>query len=62
MNSGLGFFSTFFFLYPQVKDGANAFSVKDFLIKQDRCAEVTIDQQSWKGRGDGGAAAKKTEL
>ena len=47
----------------QVKDGANSFDVKDFLIKQDRCAEVTIDQQSWKGKGAGGEKGKpKTEL
>jgi len=40
-----------------VKDGANSFQVKDFLLKQDRCQQVTIDQQSWDGKGSG-----KTEL
>jgi len=48
-----------------VKDGANSFEVKDFLVKQERCAEVTIDQQTWKGKGAGaqdGKKTKKTEL
>lgn len=46
-----------------VKDGANSFQVKDYLIKQDRCLEVTIDQQSWKGKGHGDAKPRsKTEL
>ena len=49
-----------FFSLHQLKDGTNALAVKDFLIKQDRCNEVTIDQQSWKGLGYQGA--QKTEL
>jgi len=45
-----------------VKDGANAFDVKDYLIKQDRCKEVTIDQQSWKGKGAASEGGKKEKI
>ncbi|KRY11987.1 LDLR chaperone MESD [Trichinella patagoniensis] len=32
------------------KDGAQAWDAKDFLIKQDRCAEVTIEGKSYPGK------------
>lgn len=32
-----------------VNDGATAWEIKDFLIKQDRCLEVTIDQETFPG-------------
>ncbi len=32
-------------------DGADAFEVKDFLIQQDRCKEVTIDNRPYYGKG-----------
>ncbi|XP_005112244.1 LDLR chaperone boca [Aplysia californica] len=34
-----------------LKDGSKAWEVRDFLIKQERCAEVTIEGQSFKGAG-----------
>lgn len=32
-----------------VDDGATAFEIKDFLIKQERCLEVKIDNEIFKG-------------
>ena len=32
-------------------DGAKAWDARDFLVKQDRCAEVTIEGQNFKGKG-----------
>jgi len=34
-----------------LKDGAKAWEVKDFLIKQDRCEVVTIEGKDYPGRG-----------
>ncbi|CAM4819501.1 unnamed protein product [Rotaria magnacalcarata] len=34
-----------------LKDGSQAFEVKDFLVKQDRCKEVTIDNRPYYGKG-----------
>ncbi|XP_060586474.1 LDLR chaperone boca-like [Ruditapes philippinarum] len=34
-----------------LKDGAMAWEVKDFLVKQDRCEEVTIEGKSYPGKG-----------
>ena len=31
-------------------DGAMAWEIKDFLIKQDRCEEVTIENKSYPGK------------
>jgi hypothetical protein len=32
-------------------DGSQGFEIKDFLIKQDRCKEVTIDNRPYYGKG-----------
>lgn len=32
-------------------DGSQAFEIKDFLVKQDRCKEVTIDNRPYYGKG-----------
>ncbi|XP_050395777.2 LDLR chaperone boca [Patella vulgata] len=34
-----------------LKDGGKAWEIKDFLIQQDRCLEVTIDNQNYPGKG-----------
>ena len=34
-----------------LKDGAKAWEVKDFLVKQEKCAEVTIENQNFPGAG-----------
>ncbi|XP_071098850.1 LDLR chaperone boca-like [Haliotis cracherodii] len=34
-----------------VSDGAKAWDVKDFLVQQDNCEEVTIDGQNYPGKG-----------
>ena len=34
-----------------VEDGALAGRVKDYLVKQDRCLEVSIDKEKYPGRG-----------
>eukprot|EP00057_Strongylocentrotus_purpuratus_P012745 XP_011667219.1 PREDICTED: LDLR chaperone boca-like isoform X1 [Strongylocentrotus purpuratus] len=35
------------------KDGATAWEMKNFLLEQDRCQEVTIDNKSYYGKGSG---------
>lgn len=39
-----------------IKDGAKAWEIKDFLVTQDRCEEVTIE-----GKNYPGAAAKVSD-
>lgn len=34
-----------------LKDGAKAWEVKDFLVKQERCELVTIEGKDYPGRG-----------
>lgn len=34
-----------------LKDGAKAWEVKDFLIRQERCESVTIEGKDYPGRG-----------
>ena len=34
-----------------LQDGSQAYEVKDFLIEQDRCEEVTIDNRPYYGKG-----------
>ncbi|CAF0737219.1 unnamed protein product [Rotaria sp. Silwood1] len=34
-----------------LSDGSQAFDVKDFLVQQDRCQEVTIDNKPYYGKG-----------
>ncbi|XP_073424764.1 LRP chaperone MESD [Dendrobates tinctorius] len=42
-----------------LRDGAYAWEVKDFLVGQDRCADVTLEGQVYPGKGgDGNAKAK----
>lgn len=41
-----------------LKDGAKAWEVKDFLIKQDRCEVVTIEGKDYPGRGSQGSEVK----
>ena len=33
-------------------DGSQAFEIKDFLVQQERCKEVTIDNRPYYGKGD----------
>ena len=34
-----------------LKDGALAWDVKDYLVQQERCEEVTLEGQDYKGKG-----------
>ena len=34
-----------------LQDGSQAYEVKDFLVQQDRCQEVTIDNRPFYGKG-----------
>lgn len=34
-----------------VSDGAKAWDIKDYLVTQDRCEEVTIEGKSYPGKG-----------
>jgi hypothetical protein len=34
-----------------MNDGSQAFEIKDFLVQQDRCKEVTIDNRPYYGKG-----------
>ncbi|CAF0887538.1 unnamed protein product [Didymodactylos carnosus] len=34
-----------------LQDGSQAFEIKDFLVQQDRCEEVTIDNRPYYGKG-----------
>ncbi|XP_075063896.1 LRP chaperone MESD [Mixophyes fleayi] len=38
-----------------LKDGGYAWEVKDFLVKQDRCADVTLEGQVYPGKGGDGS-------
>ncbi|KAK3095072.1 hypothetical protein FSP39_009919 [Pinctada imbricata] len=44
-----------------LKDGAMAWEIKDFLIDQDRCEEVTIEGQSYPGKGAKKDSSSKTD-
>ncbi|CAF1017587.1 unnamed protein product [Rotaria magnacalcarata] len=44
-----------------LKDGSQAFEVKDFLVKQDRCKEVTIDNRPYYGKGAYGKGAQESD-
>jgi hypothetical protein len=44
-----------------IKDGAYAWEIKDFLIKQERCEEVTIDQEKFAGLHSSKAKEAKAE-
>ena len=60
MKSWLPYFSRFVVSSNRVifmiKDGAKAWEIKDFLVTQDRCEEVTIE-----GKNYPGAAAKVSD-
>jgi hypothetical protein len=34
-----------------LQDGSQAYDVKDYLVQQDRCQEVTIDNRPYYGKG-----------
>ena len=34
-----------------INDGSRAWDIKDFLVKQDRCEDVTIDKDVYDGKG-----------
>uniref|UniRef100_UPI00398ED422 LRP chaperone MESD n=1 Tax=Pristiophorus japonicus TaxID=55135 RepID=UPI00398ED422 len=36
-----------------LRDGSYAWEIKDFLINQDRCADVTVEGQAYPGKGAG---------
>ncbi|XP_059808559.1 LRP chaperone MESD [Hypanus sabinus] len=42
-----------------LRDGSYAWEIKDFLIKQERCADVTVEGQTYPGKG---AEKKKNEI
>ncbi|XP_067873826.1 LRP chaperone MESD [Heterodontus francisci] len=42
-----------------LRDGSYAWEIKDFLINQDRCADVTVEGQVYPGKG---AEKKKNEI
>ncbi|XP_039112788.1 LRP chaperone MESD [Hyaena hyaena] len=41
-----------------LRDGSYAWEIKDFLVSQDRCADVTLEGQVYPGRGGGGHKSK----
>lgn len=45
-----------------VDDGSWAFDIKNFLIDQERCKDVTIDQQIFYGRGSGRPVDNKAHI
>ncbi|PIK62160.1 putative LDLR chaperone boca-like isoform X1 [Apostichopus japonicus] len=45
-----------------IDDGSWAFDIKNFLIDQDRCKDVTIDQQIYYGRGSGRKVDNKAHI
>ncbi|RVE74953.1 hypothetical protein OJAV_G00027620 [Oryzias javanicus] len=44
-----------------LRDGSLAWEVKDFLVAQDRCADVTVEGQVFPGRAAGGAPDTRKE-
>lgn len=44
-----------------LRDGSYAWEIKDFLVSQDRCADVTLEGQVYPGRGGGGKEKNKTK-
>ncbi|KAM8780617.1 LRP chaperone MESD [Rhynchonycteris naso] len=41
-----------------LRDGSYAWEIKDFLVSQDRCADVTLEGQVYPGKGGGGGKEK----
>ncbi|XP_004403626.1 PREDICTED: LDLR chaperone MESD [Odobenus rosmarus divergens] len=44
-----------------LRDGSYAWEIKDFLVSQDRCADVTLEGQVYPGRGGGSKEKNKTK-
>lgn len=44
-----------------LRDGSYAWEIKDFLIGQDRCADVTLEGQVYHGKGGGSQEKNKTK-
>lgn len=44
-----------------LRDGGYAWEIKDFLVSQDRCADVTLEGQVYPGRGGGGKEKNQTK-
>ncbi|XP_014392406.1 PREDICTED: LDLR chaperone MESD isoform X3 [Myotis brandtii] len=44
-----------------LRDGSYAWEIKDFLVSQDRCADVTLEGQVYPGRGGGGKEKNQTK-
>lgn len=43
-------------------DGSQAFEIKDFLVQQERCKDVTIDNRNYPGQGSSNTKTKDKEL
>ncbi|XP_004617668.1 LRP chaperone MESD [Sorex araneus] len=44
-----------------LRDGSYAWEIKDFLVGQDRCADVTLEGQVYPGKGGGGREKNNTK-
>lgn len=44
-----------------LRDGSYAWEIKDFLISQDRCADVTLEGQVYPGKGGSSKEKNKTK-
>ncbi|KAM4747978.1 LRP chaperone MESD [Rhinophrynus dorsalis] len=44
-----------------LRDGSYAWEVKDFLVSQERCADVTVEGQVYPGKGGDGSAKNKNQ-
>ncbi|XP_055970406.1 LRP chaperone MESD [Sorex fumeus] len=44
-----------------LRDGSYAWEIKDFLVGQDRCADVTLEGQVYPGKGGGGREKNSTK-
>eukprot|EP00071_Canis_lupus_P038387 XP_022271944.1 LDLR chaperone MESD [Canis lupus familiaris] len=44
-----------------LRDGSYAWEIKDFLVSQDRCADVTLEGQVYPGKGGGSQEKNKTK-
>ncbi|KAJ3592801.1 hypothetical protein NHX12_005140 [Muraenolepis orangiensis] len=45
-----------------LRDGSMAWEVKDFLVNQDRCLDVTVEGQVFPGKADEGQAKKSNQV
>jgi len=45
-----------------LRDGSMAWEVKDFLVKQDRCLDVTVEGQVFPGQASEGQAKQPNEV